>query len=331
MRHRTAGLLLAVIGIALVLALPATAGAQPAGRVWKIGVLEPFHAAVRASLIDALRQGLRELGYEEGRNFVLEARYADGKLDRLPDLAAELVKLNVDVILAGSTQGIRAAQHATQTIPIVMTTVGDPVGPGFVASLARPGGNITGLTIQAPELIAKRLQLLKEAVPHSSRVAVLWDSRVPHEVEGYKEAVGAASSLGLTLLSFDVKRAEDLEPAFAAMARDMANGVLVFENAITVNNSKRVVDLALKHGLPGAYGLRDFGVAGGLLVYGPVRADNYRRAAVFVDKILKGAKPADLPVEQPTKFELVVNLKAARAHGLTLPPSLLIRADQMLE
>jgi putative ABC transport system substrate-binding protein len=331
MRRWSPGLLLAAIAVSLIVATPITAGAQSTGKVWKIGILEPFHAALRASLIDTFRQGLRQLGYEEGHNFVFEARFADGQLERLPELAAELVKLNVDVIVASSTQAIRAAQQATKTIPIIMTTVGDPIGPGFVASLAKPGGNITGLTIQAPELIAKRLQLLKEAVPQMSRVAVVWDSRVSHEVEGFKEAERAAPSLGLTLLSFDVKQAEDLEPAFAAMARDGANGLLVFENAITVNNSKRIVDLAFKHRLPGAYGLRDFADAGGLMVYGPVRADNYRRAAIFVDKIVKGAKPSDLPVEQPTKFELVINLKAAKANGLTITPSLLLRADQLIE
>ena len=331
MRWWRPGWLRVAIALALVLLAPITAGAQTAGRVWKIGILEPFNAAVRANLIAAFRQGMRQLGYEEGRNFVLEARFADGKLDRLPELATELVKLNVDVILASSTQAIRAAQQATKTIPIIMTTVGDPVGPGFVASIAKPGGNITGLTIQAPELIAKRLQLLKEAVPHMSRVAVVWDPRISHEVDGFKEAEVAAPSLGLTLLSFEVKRPEDLEPAFNAMTRDGVNGLLVFENAITVNNSKRVVDLAVKHRLPGAYGLIDFAEAGGLMVYGPVRADNYRRAAIFVDKIAKGARPGDLPVEQPTKFELVLNVKAAKAHGLAIPPSLLLRADQVIE
>ncbi len=322
---------LALVTLVVAAVVPTAGWAQPAGRVLKIGILEPFHAAVRASLIDAFRQGMRELGYEEGRNFVLESRFADGKLERLPDLATELVKLNVDVILASSTQAIRAAQQATKTIPIIMTTVGDPVGPGFVASLAKPGGNITGATIQAPELIAKRLQFLREAVPQMTRVAVVWDSRIPHEVHGFKEAEGAAPSLGLTILSFDVKRREDLEPAFAAMAREGANGLVVFENAITVDNSKQIVDLARKHRLPGVYGLRNFAEAGGLMVYGPVRSDNYRKAAMFVDKIVKGAKAADLPVEQPTKFELVLNLKAAKAHDLTFPPSLLLRADSVLE
>jgi putative ABC transport system substrate-binding protein len=330
MRRRSPGLLLAAVALALAV-VPPTAGAQPASKVLKIGILEPFRAEVRAPLVEALRQGLRDLGYEEGRSYVLEPRFAAGRIDRLPELAADLVKANVDFILASSTQAIHAAQQATKTIPIIMTTVGDPVEPGFVASLARPGGNITGVTIQAPDLIAKRLQLLKEAVPGMLRVAVVWDPRIPHEVQGFKEAEGAVRALGLTLLSFELKRAEDMESTFAAMEREKAEGVVVFENAITVNNVKRIVDLAVKHRLPGAYGLRNFAEAGGLLVYGPVRADNYRKAAVFVDKIAKGAKPGDLPVEQPTKFELVLNLKAARAHGLALPPSLLVRAEEVIE
>ena len=332
LRRWTIRWLVTVVLLAPALMLPVAAAAQPAGRVWKIGILEPFHPAVRAELIAAFRDGMRQLGHEEGRAYVLESRFAAGKLELLPEMAGDLVKQNVDVILASSTQAIRAAQQATKTIPIIMTTVGDPVGPGFVASLAKPGGNITGVTIQAPDLIAKRLQFLKEAVPQMTRVAVVWDSRIPHEVEGFKEAEGAAPSLGVTIMSFEVKGAADLESSFAAMARDGANGLLVFENAITVDNSKRIVDLALKHRLPGAYGLRNFADAGGLMVFGPVRADNYRKAAVFVDKILKGgAKPADLPVEQPTKFELILNVKAAKAHNLSLPPSLVLRADRLIE
>jgi putative tryptophan/tyrosine transport system substrate-binding protein len=299
--------------------------------VWKIGIIEPFNAAVRANLVAAFRQGLREHGYEEGRNIVLEPRFAEGKLERLPELAADLVAIKVDVIVASSSQAIQASQNATRTIPIVMTTVGDPVGPGFVASLGRPGGNITGLTIQAPELIAKRLQLLKEAVPKVTRVAVIWDPAVMHEVQGYKEAEIAAHALGVTLLSMQVARAEDLESAFAAVTRDGADGLLVFENALTSNNGKRIVELALKHRLSGVYGLRELAQAGGLIAYGPSRLDNYRRAADYVDKILKGAKPADLPVEQPTKFELVINLSTAKALGLTIPQPILLRADQVVE
>ena len=330
MRRREADLLFS-LAPAIALGTWVPAGAQPATKVWKIGILEPFNAAVRANLVAAFRQGLREHGYEEGRNIVLEPRFAEGKLERLPELASELVALKVDVIVASSTQAIQAAQNATRTIPIVMTTAGDPIGPGFVASLARPGGNITGLTIQAPELIAKRLQLLKEAVPQVTRVATLWDPAMVHEVQGYKEAEAAARALDVRLLSMQVQRAEDLESAFATVARDGADGLLAFENALTSNNGKRIVELALKHRLPGVYGLRDLAEAGGLIAYGPSRSDNYRRAGTYVDKILKGAKPADLPVEQPTKFELVINLKTAAAPGITIPPSLLLRADQVIQ
>ena len=322
-----------VVSLAMAIAPGAwtTARAQPAGKVWKIGIIEPFNAAVRANLVAAFRQGLREHGYEEGRNIVLEPRFAEGKLERLPELASELVALKVDVIVASSTQAIQAAQNATRTIPIVMTTVGDPIGPGFVASLARPGGNITGLTIQAPELIAKRLQLLKEAVPKVARVAVIWDPAIIHEVHGYKEADTAAQALGIKLLSMQVARAEDLESAFATVTRDGADGLLVFENALTSNNGKRIVELALKHRLPGVYGLRELAVSGGLMAYGPSRSDNYRRAADYVDKIFKGAKAGDLPVEQPTKFELVINSSTAKALGLTIPQPILLRADQVVE
>ena len=323
----------ALVGLSLLIAAgtAAPAWAQPAPKVWKIGILEPFNAAVRANLVDAFRQGLREYGYVEGRNIVIEPRFADGKLDRLPELATELVALKVDVIVASSTQAIQAAQTATRTIPIVMTTVGDPIGPGFVASFARPGGNITGLTIQAPELIAKRVQLLKEAVPQVTRIATLWDPAMAHEVQGYKEAEMAAQALGVRLLSLQVARSEDLEPSFAAVARDGADGLLVFENALTSNNGKRIVELASKHRLPGVFGLRELAEAGGLLAYGPSRVDNYRRAAGYVDRIFKGAKPADLPVEQPTKFELAINLQTAKALGLTIPKSLLLRADRVIE
>ena len=329
MRRREA--VLVSLAMAIAPGTWTTASAQPAVKVWKIGIIEPFNAAVRANLVAAFRQGLREHGYEEGRNIVLEPRFAEGKLERLPELAADLVALKVDVIVASSTQAIQASQNATRTIPIIMTTVGDPIGPGFVASLGRPGGNITGLTIQAPELIAKRLQLLKEAVPKVNRVAVIWDPAIIHEVNGYKEAENAAHALGVQLLSMQVARAEDLESAFATVTRDGADGLLVFENALTSNNGKRIVELALKHRLAGVYGLRELAQAGGLIAYGPSRADNYRRAADFVDKIFKGAKAGDLPVEQPTKFELVINLSTAKSLGLTIPQPLLLRADQVID
>jgi putative tryptophan/tyrosine transport system substrate-binding protein len=237
----------------------------------------------------------------------------------------------VDAIVVATTPGIQAAQQATRTIPIIMTAVGDPVATGFVASLRKPGGNITGRTIQAPELSAKRLQILKEAVPGVSRVAILWDSNNSHEVHGFKESEAAARLLSVAILSFEVRRPEEFESAFASMRQGHADGLFVFENAINTNFRKRIVDLAVQHRLPGVYGLREYAEAGGLMSYGPVLIDNYRRAAVYVDKILKGARPEDLPVEQPTLFELVVNLKTAKAFGLTLPQSLLLRADQVIE
>jgi putative tryptophan/tyrosine transport system substrate-binding protein len=320
-----------LITVLAVLAAPLIAAAQPASKVARIGILEPGHPAVRAHLVEGFRQSLRQLGYEEGRNLVLFPRFAEGKLDRLPELAAELVRLKVDAIVVATTPGIQAAQQATRTIPIIMTAVGDPVATGFVASLRKPGGNITGRTIQAPELSAKRLQLLKEAVPAVSRVALLWDSANSHEVHGYKETEAAARVLGVTILSFEVRRPEEFEAAFAAMRHGQADGIFVFENAITTNFRKRIVDLAMQQRLPGIYGLREYAEAGGLMSYGPVLIDNYRQAAVYVDKILKGARPEDLPVEQPTMFELVINLKTAKALGLTLPQSLLLRADQVID
>ncbi len=312
-------------------AAPFLVEAQQAGRVWKVGVLEPGHLAVQAHLIEAFRQGLRELGYLEGRNLVIERRFAEGTLERLPELAAELARLKVDVIVAAGTPAIKAARQATREIPIIMSAVGDPVGEGLVASLARPGGNITGVTVQSPELSAKRLQLLKEAVPRVSRVAIVWDPRIVHEVNGFNEAEIAARSLGLTLLSVRVKRPDDLEVAFAGAARDGANGVFVFPNSITTDYGKRIADLALKHRLPGVYGVGELAEAGGLLAYGPVRADNYRKVAAFVDKVLTGARPGDLPIQQPTKFELVINLRTAKALGLAIPQSVLLRADRVIE
>jgi putative ABC transport system substrate-binding protein len=321
-------LLLLVLAV-LVAAPPA--GSQPAARVIRVGILEPGHPAVRAHLVEAFRQSLRQLGYEEGRNLVLIPKFAEGKLDRLPELAADLVRQKVDAIVAATTPGIQAAQQATKTIPIIMTAVGDPVSAGFVASFRNPGGNITGRTIQAPDLSAKRLQILKEAVPGVSRVAILWDSTNSHEVHGFKEAEAAARVLGVAIQSFEVRKPDEFEAAFTAMKRGQVDGLFVFENAINTNFRKRIVDLALQQGLPGVYGLREYAEAGGLLSYGPALIDNYRRAAVYVDKIVKGATPSDLPVEQPTVFELLVNVKTAKALNLNLPTPLLVRADQIIQ
>jgi len=325
-----------LIGLAVILAVscvlaPLAGEAQQAGKVWRVGVLEPGDLNARAHFVDALNRRLRELGYEEGRNLSIELRFADGKLESLPALAAELVRLKVDAIVASTTPSIRAAQKATSTIPIVMSTVGDPVEAGFVASFARPGGNITGRTTQAPELMGKRVQLFKEAVPKLTNVAVLLDTRNTHEVYGFKEVTAAAQTLGIKLQSFEVRGLDEIEAAFAAMAVRRADGLMVFENAINNSFRKRIVDLAARYRLPGMYPFRDFAEGGGFMSFGAAIIDNYRQAAVYIDKIFKGAKPANLPVEQPTQFELVINLKTAKALGLTIPPSVIQRADQVIE
>jgi putative tryptophan/tyrosine transport system substrate-binding protein len=320
-----------VIMAVVILAALLVTSAQPRAAMPQIGLLEPGHPAVRSHLVEAFRQGLHELGYEQNRDISVEVYYAEGKLDRLPDLAAELVKRKVDIIVAATTPGILAAQKATGTIPIVMTTVGDPVATGMVASLARPGGNITGLTIVAPQLSAERLKLLKEAVPKISHVAVLWDSANAHEVIGFSEAEDAAQALGVRLLSLEVRSPDEFEGAFAAMTRQGVDGLFVFENATNTNYRKHIVALAAQMQLPAMYGLREYVEAGGLMSYGPSLLSNYRRAASFVDKILKGAKPAELPVEQPTTFDLVINLKTAQALGVAIPPTLLFRATEVIK
>jgi ABC-type uncharacterized transport system substrate-binding protein len=304
--------------------------AQQVGKVWRIGILEPFHPAVRSKLIEAFRDGLRQLGYEEGRNIVLEARFAEGKLERLPELAAELVRINVDVIVANSTQAIRAAQRATQTIPIVMSAVGDPIEAGFVASFALPGSNITGVTIFAPELMAKRMQLLKEVVPTIARVAVIWDPTIPHEIHGFKEVKDASASLKVSVFSVEVKDVDGFQSGFDLIARDRPNALLVFENAVNNNYGNRIASFSLQHRLP-SMGTRALAESGGLMAYATPVKDNYKRAASYVDRIFKGAKPANLPVEQPTKFELVINLKTAKALGLEVPPLLIAQADELIE
>jgi putative tryptophan/tyrosine transport system substrate-binding protein len=318
-----------VIMALVILTAPLISSTQPRATMPQIGLLEPGHPAVRSHLVEAFRQGLRELGYEQDRNIVIEVYYAEGKLDRLPTLAAELVKRKVDIIVAATTPGILAAQKATGTI--VMTTVGDPVATGMVASLARPGGNITGLTIVAPQLRAERLKLLNDAVPRISHVAVLWDSANAHEVIGFSKAQETAETLGVRLLSLEVRSPDEFEGAFAAMTRGGVDGLFVFENATNTNYRKQIVALAAQMQLPAMYGLREYAEAGGLISYGPSLLSNYRRAASFVDKILKGAKPAELPVEQPTTFDLVINLKTAQALGLTISPTLLFRATEVIQ
>jgi len=313
------------------LSAPLAAKAQQPGKVARIGVLS-FGSATPGSHIDeAFRQQLRELGYVEGQNIVIEYRWAEGRAERLPDLAAELVRLKVDVIVAGGTPPPLAAKHATRTIPIVMAAAGDPVGSGLVASLARPGGNVTGLSTFTPELAGKRLQLLKEVVPGVSRVAVLWNAANPYAVLNMRETEAAAQTLGVQVQSLEVRGPDDFENALPAAIRGRAGALIVVDDPLTFAYRMRIADFAARNRLPAMYGFREFAEAGGLTAFGANLADLYRRAATYVDKILKGAKPSDLPVEQPTKFELVINMKTAKALGLTIPQSLLLRADQVIE
>jgi putative tryptophan/tyrosine transport system substrate-binding protein len=314
---------------------PLTVEAQPAGPVHRIGLLHPFSSpppSASDARAEALRQGLHDLGYVEGQNLVMEIRYAAGSEERLRALAAELVQLQVDVIVAPGVAASRAAQHATRTIPIVMAGTFDPVAGGFVASLAQPGGNITGLSYLGDELHGKRLELLKETVPQSTRIAVLGYPGWPGYASVLNHLTVAARALGLHLHVVEVHRADELDHAFTVMTGAGAEAVLVMEDAVLLNSQRgRVVaDLAATHRLPVLYAWREWVVAGCLMSYGPNSLDTLRRAATYVDKILKGAKPADLPVEQPMKFELVLNLKTAAALGIAIPPSLLLLADEVI-
>jgi putative tryptophan/tyrosine transport system substrate-binding protein len=316
---------------AVLFAAPLAAEAQPAGKVYRIGVLEPTSMALNAANLDAFRQGLRELGYVEGRNMRIEYRSADGRSERFPDLAAELVRLKVDVILTRGTPAVMAAKNATGTIPVVMAASGDPVLSGIVSSLARPGGNVTGLSAVVVEVSGKRLELIREVAPGVSRVAALFNMSNPNDALQWKEIETAAPSLRVQLQLLDVRKPSDFAGAFDAAVKGRAGALVVGLDALTWANHRPIVDLAAKHRLPAIYGGREFVNAGGLIAYGVSYPHLYHRAANFVDKILKGAKPADLPVEQPSKFELVINLKTAKALGLTIPPSLLQRADQVIE
>jgi putative ABC transport system substrate-binding protein len=324
-----------MISLAGALAAPLDVEAQPAAKVApRIGFLG-INPGANLHLRGAFLQGLRDLGYVEGRNVVIEYRSAEGKLERLPALAAELVALKVDVIVTGGgTPTALAAKQATRTVPVVFSSAADPVTDGLVTSLARPGGNVTGLTNLTPELVGKCLEQLKQAVPGVSQVAVLWqpDAAGEHtDKDMLQGAEVAARALGVRLQFVKARGPGDFDRAFLDMTRARAGALAVWGNAIFNSERRRLVDLAAKHRLPAVYTSRDFVDAGGLMTYGANLADLFRRAAAYVDKILKGAKPADLPVEQPTKFELVINLKTAKALGLTIPPSLLLRADQVIE
>jgi len=301
---------------------------QASGKIPRIGYLAAGLGA--ATRTETFKQGLRDLGYVEGKNIIIEYRNAEGKIERYSDLVADLVGLKVDVIFTSSTPGALAAKNATKTIPIVFTNVGDPVANGLVASLARPGGNITGLSTLAPELSGKGLELLKETIPKLSRVAVVWNPDNPGKTSSFKETEVAARALRLQLQSLEVRGPNDVEPAFQAAKKDRAGALIVLRDVVVSSQIRRILELALKNQMPAIYGDRGFVDAGGLMSYGPNIDDLFRRAATYIDKILKGTKPADLPIERPSKFELVINLKTAKQIGLTIPPNVLARADKVL-
>jgi len=319
-------LVTAGIGAMLV---PAVSRAQKADKVHRIGCLTLRDGP--RNVDEAFRQGLRELGYVEGRNLTIEYRWAAGQAERLPEMAAELVRLKVDIIVGAANPPIEAAKRATSTIPIVMTVVSDPVDTGLVRSLAHPGGNVTGLTLMTAELSGKRLQLMREIIPKAARIAVLTRAVAAPAPFFLEQMRSAAQQMGIQLLVQSANAPEDLPGAFAAMQRERAQGLLVPISPFITNNLTRILELAAQHRLPAMYETRGFVDVGGLVSYGPNTVEMYRRAAFYVDKILKGAKPADLPIEQPTKFELMINLKTAKALGLTIPPSLLGRADEVIQ
>jgi putative ABC transport system substrate-binding protein len=328
MERRT---ILGALGL-IVFAAPLVAEAQQAGRVYRLGLLEfSTPDTARQALWNAFRQRMRELGYVEGQNVAFEPRWAHDDNDRLSKLAAELVGLKVDVIVTAATVSALAATRASATIPIVMATGADPLAVGLVANLRHPGGNVTGMTTINSELAAKRLELLKIVAPRASRIVILWDDVGSAFRFAVDDAEAAAKKVGFTIQSVPVRGPAEIEAAFATMVRGRAGALSIAPSPMFFFNRKRLADLALKHRLPTVVALREYAVAGGLISYGADNADMFRGAAVFVDKILKGAKPSDLPMEQPTKFELVINLKTAKALGLTIPQSLLLRADEVIQ
>ena len=316
----------------LLFTIPLAVEAQQAAKIPRIGILFGSTPTATAHFTEAFKQGLGERGYIEGQNIILERRYGEGRPERMPEIAAELVRIKVDVIVTATDPAISAVKRKTQSIPIVMAGGADPVGTGFVASLSRPGGNITGLSMMSPELGGKRLELLRETVPQLARVAAIWNPDVRGALLDYKELEGPARSLHLQLQSVEVSHIDDIARAFSAIMEARAQAMIVIvPNPIAFANRVRLVGFAQKNRLPSIYGTSDYVESGGLMAYGASSTDRWRRAATYVDKILKGANPGDLPVEQPTKFELVVNLKAAKAIGLTIPPSLLRRADRVIQ
>lgn len=321
-----------IAACALLCSTPLTADAEQAGKLYRIGVLDSVSMASNEANLSAFRHGLRELGYVEGENVVIEYRSADGRPERFPDLATELIRLKVDVIVTRGTSAALGARHVTETIPIVMASSGEPIFSGLVASLARPGGNVTGLHTLAPSALAgKRLQILKELMPGLSRVGVLWDSGDVYAVLMMKEIERVAQAIGVQLHSVDARRPADFERAFEAAIMDRVDALIALEGILTIMDLTRIVDFAAMSRLPAIYGLREFVDAGGLMAYGTDLRDLFRRAATYVHRILQGAPPAEVPVEAPAKFELTINLKTAKALGLTIPRSLMQRADYLIQ
>ena len=307
------------------------AQAQQTGNVYRIGFLGNSTAALEANLVGPFREGLRDLGYVEGRNVLIEYRWAEGKYDRFPALIGELLALKVAVIVTAGTPATLAVKKATTSVPVVMTAVGDPVGTGIVPSLSHPGGNITGLTAISTEMDAKRLELLREVVPSVSYIALLWNAASPLQVLAEKQVQAAAQVLRMRVLSLGVKTEEEIKSALAVMARERPDALLVLADRLLLHHRALIMDFATRHRLPGVHAYRELVEAGGLMSFGPSYADMHKRAAYFVDRILKGAKPGDLPVERPRTFELVINLKVARALGLTIPQSVLLRGTEIIQ
>jgi ABC-type uncharacterized transport system substrate-binding protein len=319
-----------VAGTLGLLAAPLAAAAPPA-KVPRIGFLGNTTAALEANLVGPFREGLRDLGYAEGRDVLIEYRWVEGKYERLPALIGELIAQKVDVIVTAGTPATLAVKKATTSVPLVMVAVGDPVGTGIVPSLSRPGGIITGLTSISPELDGKRLELLREVIPGVSHVAVLWNAASPLQVVAEKQTQAAARVLRIKVLSLGVRTEEEIQQALAAIVRERPGALLVLADRLFLQHRTRIMDFAAQHRLPGVHAYRELVEVGGLMSFGPSYAGMHRRAAYYVDRILKGTKPGDLPVEQPTKFELVINLKTAKALGLTIPPSVLARADEVIQ
>jgi putative ABC transport system substrate-binding protein len=310
---------------------PLSASAQQPDKVYRIGLFFAGSDNTSRKTWSALTDGLRKLGWIEGKNILFERKFADNQLNRLPELAEELVRLNVDVIVTGGTLAPLAAKRATATIPIVIAAAGDPVGTKLVASLAQPGGNVTGLSLMTPDVAGKRLELLKEVVPQVSRVGIFWNGANPYPALVFRETERAAQKVGIQVISLEVRGPTDFDRAFEAAIQQRTSALISVEDPLTIDHRKQIADFAVTNRLPSMHGQGEFVRAGGLMSYGADTVDVYRRAAVYVDKIFRGAKPADLPVEQPVKFELVINLKTAKALGLTVPPALLARADEVIE